>query len=211
MDLTGQFALPRGITGALVGALMARRHGGQIGGCVADLAPRAGEHLLEIGFGPGTGLVTLAASAAGLRLAGVDPSPLMVTTAARQVRRLRALVAPVELRQATAEALPWPDGTFDGVCATNSVQLWQPLDASLAEVRRVLRPGGRLALSVLEEAVLPDGGSAGPHYDAVLLPALAAAGFTEARSEWRPTRRSRALHVHARRANVEPTPTAASG
>ncbi|SEL79974.1 class I SAM-dependent methyltransferase [Streptacidiphilus jiangxiensis] len=194
MDLTRQFALPSGVGGAFVGALMARRHDAQVRACVTDLAPRAGERLLEIGFGPGTGLLALAASAPDLTLAGVDPSELMLTSARRRTRRAKA---PVELRQGTVQALPWADGTFDGVCAVNSVQLWQPRDASLAEVRRVLRPAGRLALSVLEEAVLPDGGSAGPHYDDELLPALAAAGFAELRAEWRATRRSRALHVRA--------------
>ncbi|WP_042380721.1 class I SAM-dependent methyltransferase [Streptacidiphilus melanogenes] len=198
MDLDQQFALPRGLGGALVGALMARRHGPQIRACVADLAPAAGEHVLEIGFGPGLGLAVLAGAAADLLVAGVDPSEPMLTSARRRTRRLGSGVRErIELCQATADDLPWPDGTFDGVCATNSVQLWQPLDASLAEVRRVLRPGGRLAVSVLQQAVLHDGGSAGPHYDDVLLPALKEAGFTEVQSDWRPVGGSRALHVRA--------------
>ncbi|RAG87238.1 SAM-dependent methyltransferase [Streptacidiphilus pinicola] len=198
MDLDRQFALPRGLGGALVGALMARRHGPQIRACVADLAPAAGEHVLEIGFGPGLGIAALALAAPELRIAGVDPSELMLASARRRTRRVGAGVqGRIELRRATADRLPWPDDTFDGVCATNSVQLWQPLDASLSEVRRVLRPGGRLALSVLEHAVLHDGGSAGPHYDASLLPALDAAGFTDAHAEWRPGRGVAVLHVTA--------------
>ena len=198
MDLDRQFALPRGLGGALVGALMARRHGPQIRACVADLAPAAGEHLLEIGFGPGLGIAALAVAAPELRIAGVDPSELMLASARRRTRRLGARwQGRIELRQATAEHLPWPDGTFDGICATNSVQLWEPLDASLAEVRRVLRPGGRLAVSVLEHAVLHDGGSAGARFDATLLPALDAAGFTRARAEWRPGRGVPVLHVTA--------------
>jgi ubiquinone/menaquinone biosynthesis C-methylase UbiE len=203
MDLDQQFALPRGLGGAFVGALMARRHGPQIRACVADLAPVAGEHVLEIGFGPGLGLAALAEAAPDLRIAGVDPSELMLASARRRARRLGGGAGGrIALCQAAADELPWPDGTFDGVCATNSVQLWRPLDASLAEVRRVLRPGGRLAVSVLEHAVLHDGGSAGPDYDDTLLPALKEAGFTEVHADWRPAKGTRALHVRA----VSPQP-----
>ncbi|WP_052441683.1 class I SAM-dependent methyltransferase [Streptacidiphilus anmyonensis] len=198
MNLDQQFALPRGLGGTLVGALMARRHGPQIRACVADLAPAAGEHVLEIGFGPGLSLGVLAGAAPDLLVAGVDPSELMLASARRRTRRLGSGIHErIELCQGTADDLPWPDATFDGVCATNSVQLWRPLDVSLTEVRRVLRPGGRLALSVLQQAVLHDGGSAGPDYDGVLLPALKEAGFTEVQADWRPARESRALHVRA--------------
>jgi SAM-dependent methyltransferase len=46
------------------------------------------------------------------------------------------------LAEAAAEAIPWPDGRFDGVLAVNSIQLWSPLGNGIAEVARVLRPGG---------------------------------------------------------------------
>lgn len=194
MDLTQQFALPRGLGGALVGALMARMNAAQINACISDLAPAPGEHVLEIGFGPGTGLAALAAAQTDLHIAGADPSEAMVHAARRRTGRHSERI---ELRQAAAAQLPWPDGAFDAVCATNSAQLWQPLDQSLAEVRRVLRPGGRLVLSVHERAILPGGGSAGPGYDDTLLPALTGAGFGDVRADWRPSKGARALCVRA--------------
>ncbi|HEV2638361.1 MAG TPA: class I SAM-dependent methyltransferase [Actinocrinis sp.] len=87
MDLTGQFALPRGLAGKLVGRLMAKRHVAQVQAIVAEVAPAAGESVLEIGFGPGTGLVALARAAPQARIAGIDPSALMVAEARRRVRK----------------------------------------------------------------------------------------------------------------------------
>jgi ubiquinone/menaquinone biosynthesis C-methylase UbiE len=155
MDPTRQFTLPRGLGGTLVGALMAPMNATQIRTCVADLAPEPGEHILEIGFGPGIGLTALAETHPDLRIAGADPSEAMAAAARRRVRRHRDRI---ELRQATAGELPWPDGTFDAVCATNSAQLWQPLDESLlpalnkagfADVRADWRPSkGARALYV---------------------------------------------------------------
>src|SRR5262245_34900076 len=58
--------------------------------------------------------------------------------------RRRASDPRVRLERTTAARLPWPDDSFDGATAVNSIMLWKPLDASVAEVARVLRPGGRL-------------------------------------------------------------------
>jgi SAM-dependent methyltransferase len=184
MDLTQQFALPRGLGGQLVGRVMAVINRVHVESVVRDVAPVAGERVLEIGFGPGVGLVTLARTAPDVQIAGIDPSSAMLAAAGRRTRRY----APrVQLHQGTAAHLPWDDRFFDAVFATNSVQLWQPRVGSLSEVLRVLRPGGRLVLGVLERAVLPDGGSAGPQFDAALVPEVEEAGFTDVEAEWRPS------------------------
>ncbi len=76
-------------------------------------------------------------------MCGVDPSATMVEQAAR---RNRAAVKDgrVALAHAGAESMPWPDGAFAGAVAVNCMQLWDPLQAALREVGRVLRPGGVL-------------------------------------------------------------------
>jgi len=157
---------------------------------IAEVAAVDGEHILDIGFGPGVSLVLLARGAPGAVVAGIDPSPVMLGMARRRTERL---AAKPDLRQGTASALPWPDGSFDAVCATNSVQLWQPLPASLRELGRVLGDGGRLVVGVHERAVLPAGGTAGRHFDETLVPALQAAGFTSINASYRPTRGGQAL------------------
>jgi SAM-dependent methyltransferase len=50
----------------------------------------------------------------------------------------------VTLERTTADSIPWPDGTFTGALAVNCMQLWDPLDASVREVVRVLAPAARL-------------------------------------------------------------------
>jgi ubiquinone/menaquinone biosynthesis C-methylase UbiE len=174
----------------VVGGLMAVMNAAQVKAVITELVPAAGERVLEIGFGPGIGLVELARAAPDVQVAGIDPSAAMVASAGRRVRRFGSRV---QVREGSAAALPWDEATFDAVCATNSVQLWQPRTGSLAEVLRVLRPGGRLVLGVHERAVLPEGGSAGLRFDQALLPELEAVGFSAVTGEWRPSKGGRAL------------------
>jgi len=106
---------------------------------ILDPAPSA--DVLTVGFGPGVGVEELVRRLSRGRVAGVDPSTVMVTHACR--RNQDAIAAgQVTLRQAGAESIPWPDASFDGVVAVNSAQLWDPVAVGLGEVARVLRPGG---------------------------------------------------------------------
>jgi ubiquinone/menaquinone biosynthesis C-methylase UbiE len=139
--------------------------------------------VLDIGPGPGIGLVLLAEALPHGRVLGVEPSPVMRAQAASRIRRFADRV---ELIDATADTLALPDAIVDAVCAVNSIQLWQPLLASLSRVYQLLRPGGRVAFGVTENAVLPDGGSAGRDIDARLLPSLTQAGFTGLTAVWEP-------------------------
>jgi ubiquinone/menaquinone biosynthesis C-methylase UbiE len=111
---------------------------------------REGDRVLDVGCGTGS-LPIAAARVVGPsgRVAGVDPSSEMIDRAAAKARRARVAVGFV----ATAgEALPFPAASFDVV--TLSLVLHQlPLDAlhgTMAQVRRVLAPGGRLLLVDLD-------------------------------------------------------------
>lgn len=111
----------------------------------ADIAP--GERVLDIACG--TGLVTLtAADATGPdgSVVGVDVSGQMVD-AARQRAHARQL-GNVRFRRMDAESLDLPDAHFDvALCALGLMYAPDPLRA-LREMRRVLRPGGRLVVAV---------------------------------------------------------------
>ena len=102
------------------------------------LVAQADGEVLEIGAGTGANLrhyrdVT--------RVVAAEPDPAM---RARLARHLAGAMVPVEVSEAPAERLGFPDASFDTVVSTLVLCSVADPDAALAEVRRVLRPGGRL-------------------------------------------------------------------
>jgi arsenite methyltransferase len=141
------FGHPRGPLGALGGRLMERGNVEQERWAVAHAVLEPGERVLVVGPGPGVGL-SLAAAAVGPsgRAVGIDPSETMRRmAAARCASDIERGV--VELRAGTTEETGCPDGTFDAAISVNNVMLWD-LPAGFAELARVLRPGGRLVVTV---------------------------------------------------------------
>jgi ubiquinone/menaquinone biosynthesis C-methylase UbiE len=108
---------------------------------LAELRP--GEHVLDVACG--TGVVTrLAAERVGdSAVAGVDVNPGML-----EVARNAAPDAAIEWHEASAEALPLGDATFDVVLCQMGLQFFPDRQGALREMQRVLRPGGRVVLNV---------------------------------------------------------------
>jgi ubiquinone/menaquinone biosynthesis C-methylase UbiE len=113
---------------------------------IADLLAVPGAELCEIGAGPGVLGALLAQQHPQLRLHLVDPSPVMRAQAARRCEQWLS-AGRVDISAGTAEQLPLPDAACDTVVATNTVVMWPDLAAGLNEIKRVLRPDGRLVLS----------------------------------------------------------------
>ena len=109
------------------------------------LGARPSSAVLEIGFGSGRLLELLARQVTDIFIAGIDPTEAMVRMAAER-RSLRALGDRIDLRQGTAESLPWEDGIFDAAAALHSFQFWRSPGTCATEIRRVLKPGGRFVL-----------------------------------------------------------------
>lgn len=107
----------------------------------------AGESVLDVACGPGT-VARIAAQRVGPggRVVGVDFSPSMLVVA--RDKPPVAGGAPIEYRQAPADELPLPDGDFDVVTCQHGLQFFPDRPAALAEMRRVLRRGGRLGVAV---------------------------------------------------------------
>lgn len=103
-----------------------------VGGRVVELGAGTGANLPH--YGPQTGRLTL-----------LEPSPAMADRLRRRVAR-DPRAGSIEVIEAPAEALPLASGTIDVVVATLVLCTVTDLAGSLAEIRRVLRPGGRLVL-----------------------------------------------------------------
>lgn len=106
----------------------------------ADL--RAGDRVLDIACGSGN--ATLAAARCGCDVTGIDYVPELLERA-----RVRAAAEGLEatLIEADAEALPFPDASFDAVISVVGVMFAPNQDRAAAELVRVCRPGGTIALA----------------------------------------------------------------
>jgi ubiquinone/menaquinone biosynthesis C-methylase UbiE len=120
--------------------LLLRRWRRRLYGAIVADAGGAGLRVLEIGAGTGVGF---AFYPAGITVSAVEPS---VAMAARARERAGRAAATIEVVEARVEELPFTDGSFDCAIATLAwCSVADPL-AAFAEVRRVLRPRGRLLL-----------------------------------------------------------------
>jgi SAM-dependent methyltransferase len=105
---------------------------GLAGGVLEWLDAKAGEYILDLGCGDGQ--LTQRIAATGASVVGEDASPEMVAAA-----RARGVVADV----GSAEALPYAKNEFDAVFSNAALHWVRDQDAMMAQVRRVLKPGGR--------------------------------------------------------------------
>jgi SAM-dependent methyltransferase len=115
---------------------------GPIAADIAAAAPDGGR-ILEVGCGPGHLSIVLAAEH-GLDVTALDLDPEMIDRARRKADQATAAGhrAPVFLAADVAQ-LPFDEASFDLIVSTYSMHHWSDKPAGLAEIRRVLRPGGR--------------------------------------------------------------------
>ncbi len=169
--LMHMFGRPSGLPGRIGGWMMAKMNRLHAEWVIGLLAIDRNFSVVEIGFGPGAGIELLAQSSRATYIAGVDPSQEMFDQAT--ARNARAITrGQVDLRIGQAEHLPFGSNMFDSAFAINSMQLWSDRDAGLAEIRRVLKPGGTIALCFTIHSGQQPGG---------LVATIAAAGFVRTR------------------------------
>lgn len=113
-----------------------------------------GSRVLEVGCGPGHLAIRLA-HLHGLEVTGLDLDPAMIERARANARRVGESVhgGPAFVVGDVA-SLPFPDGSFDLAVSTASMHHWAEPTRGLAEIGRVLRPGGRAIVWDLRPGVL---------------------------------------------------------
>jgi SAM-dependent methyltransferase len=114
------------------------RYSARLAPAFADFAGvTAGQRVLDVGAGTGALTVELARREADV--SAIEPAPSFVEA-------LHARLPGADVRQGPAEELPWPDGSFDAALAQLVVTFMRDAPTGVKEMRRVVRPGGVVAI-----------------------------------------------------------------
>jgi SAM-dependent methyltransferase len=148
-----QLRNPSGFGGRLIARLMAiaNRQPNRIAIDALKIAPS--DTVLELGFGSGRAIRTLNSMVPRGLVFGIDHSPTMLAQASRYNRRAIGL-GRVQFQQGRFDALPWGSDTFDKVLAVNVVYFFGADAAEIREARRVLRPGGMMAIYATHKSAM---------------------------------------------------------
>jgi ubiquinone/menaquinone biosynthesis C-methylase UbiE len=114
------------------------------------IIPKARGLVAEIGFGSGLNLPYYDPAKVS-RLIGIEPDPSMLGIARK---RLAGLRMPIELIEGRAEALPLPDASVDTAVVTYALCTIPDPGRALCEIRRILKPGGRLLFIEHEQSTV---------------------------------------------------------
>ena len=154
VSVSRQLGRPTGLVGRVVGRALNRGNRSAIVAAVDAAEASDGCTVAEIGFGGGAGLALLLDRVGPTGVVhGIEISQTMLAGArrrfAKQIDEKR-----LQLHEATMQLLPLPDGSVDAVVSTNTIYFVDDLSAAMAELARVLRPGGRLGLGVADPAAM---------------------------------------------------------
>ena len=149
------------------------------------LEPRPRENILEVGVGTGLSIPYFPRDTA---ITGIDLSRKMLEVSERRLEKLGR--SDVCLHRMDATHMDFPDGTFDGAIALYCLSCVELPVKVLLEMKRVVRPGGRIVfmnhfrsprpvLSLMERAVSPFGRRIGFRTDLELSPLLEKSGLRD--------------------------------
>ena len=140
LPVVGQLAHPRGMLAPATGFILNIVNRPINRWTIGSLQLTGSEDVLDVGFGGGVGLELVSRRLRSGRVVGVDISEEMVERATR--RFTQGPQGNVDVLRADVSALPFAAASFDRAYCVNGVFFWPDPPAGLAEIHRVLRPGG---------------------------------------------------------------------
>ncbi len=147
-----QFHKPTGLGGHIVSARMNRQNQPLYEATERLLTLSASERVLDIGCGNGYVMNMLAARHSCV-FTGIDISKSILKAAARR-NRLFLKKGVMRFSQQNVGAMSFADASFDKVYTINTMYFWDNLDATIAEIRRVMRPNGLFVNTVYSNETL---------------------------------------------------------
>jgi ubiquinone/menaquinone biosynthesis C-methylase UbiE len=143
--LSKQLRKPAGFLGNLVAKMMEFRNRGFYKEIIGKLSPREGEHILEIGFGPGLGIYQIASSFPGCRISGIDFSELMYHKASKRNKKFIDK-GTVHLLHGDVLTLEPGNDKFDKIFCVNVIYFWNDLKVAFTRINNMLEEKGEFLI-----------------------------------------------------------------
>ncbi len=151
--LAKQLRNPSGIFGRFLMKLLNRENAEMNDLALEQLNLQPEDYVLEIGFGGGYLMDKIAATQIPSCIVGIDPSIDSLQVGKKKFNKQIAK-GYIEIKQGSAESLPYGDRFFDKVCTVNTIYFWSDAKSVLHECYRVLKQGGKLVICYNSKAFL---------------------------------------------------------
>ncbi len=152
-SIARQLACPEGEHGIKTGEMMHASNIGMTSAAIDALNLQNDGIILEIGHGNGAHIEHLLKQANDIRYFGADISETMIA-AAKRINLAYIESGQVSFQLTNGQTLPYADASFDGIFTVNTIYFWQNPNAYLLEIKRVLKPGGKLVLCFADKTFM---------------------------------------------------------
>jgi len=143
--LAKQLRKPSGFFGNLVAKMMEFRNRSSYKEIIGKLSPGKGEHILEIGYGPGLGIYHIASSFPGCMISGIDFSELMYHKASKRNKKFIDK-GTVHLKHGDVLTMEPGNQKFDKIFCVNVIYFWNDLNLAFTRIFNMLGKEGKFLI-----------------------------------------------------------------